>query len=196
MEIFFKDEAFVLSRRFTGNSDVSVTLYTRKLGIETVYIQGGQIIKNLPYTYLDMFSHIRGVFIKLKEEKIALQEIDKIKTFGLYVAKNIETLEILADISSLIYTYAPYSDQKIYNLYKKVVFYSTGSESPYKYHLAFLVKFNYLLGVHNPAMQENPELINRMLNTKISEINSIPVDRNTAVSAVYELRQNLKRWLE
>lgn len=196
MEIFFKDEAFVFSRRFVGNSDVSITLYTRKLGIETVYIQGGQIIKNLPYTYLDRFSHVRGVFIKLKEEKVALQEIDSIKTFGLYVAKNIEAFEILTDISSLIYTYAPYPDQKVYNLYKKVMFYSTSSDSPYKYHLAFLVKFNYLLGVYSPAMLEKPEFINRVLYTKVSEINSIPVDRNTAASAVYALRQNLKKWLE
>lgn len=196
VEIFFKDEAFVFNRRFVGNNDISVTIYTRKLGIENVYIQGGQIIKNLPYTYLDRFSHLKGVFVKLKEEKIAIHEIDSVNTFGIYVSKEIETFEMLTDVSSLIYTYAPYPDHKIYNLYKKVLFYSIDSISPFKYYIAFLVKLNYLLGVYNPSIVENQELLNRLLNTKLADITKVAVDKTIAVSLASALKQNLKRWLE
>lgn len=196
MEIFFKDEAFVFNRRFVGNSDVSVTLYSKRLGIETVYIPGGQIVKNLPYTYLDRFSHINGVFTKIKEEKIGLYEIDKVKTFGLYVARNIETFEMLTDMSSIIYTYAPYADERIYNLYKKVLFYSLQAEYPYGYYLSFMVKINYLLGVYNPSVGDRPDVLNKLLKTRISETRSVKIDKKTATYLVSALKQNLKRWLE
>lgn len=197
MEVFIKDQAFVFDRRLVGNYDASIIVYTQKLGIQNIFIQNAQIIKNLPYVYLDKFSYMKVVFTKLKEEKIYIHEIDEIKTLGLDVAKDLDRFSTLSKISSLIYLYAPYSDRKIFNLYKKTVYFSLKSQYVSKYYLAFLVKFNYLLGIYNPSVfqKEYANLLNSILTARISEIDSLRLEAINIQKLSEKLTENIKRWL-
>lgn len=196
MELFFRDEGFVFNRRFVGNNDVVVAIYTKKLGVENVFIQNGQLVKNLPYIYLDKFTHIRCIFTKLKDGKVYIYDIDSVKTLGIEVSRNVELFQTLTDISSIIYTYTPYGDTRIFNLYKKTVFYCLNSGETYKYYLVFLTKLNYLAGVYNPVLIDNHQLAVKLLTTKIADVENIEIDRQKATYLSAVMLHNIKRWLE
>lgn len=197
MEIFIKDEAFIFDRKPVGNYDASITVYTQKLGVENIFIQNAYIVKNIPYVYLDKFSYIRAIFSKLREEKIYIHEIDTVKTFGMDVSKNIDKLVMLSKISSLIYTYSPYPDKRIFNLYKKILYFSLQSNEMSKYYLAFLVKFNYLLGIYNPSIipKKHIDILNSLLKTKVSHLDNVDIKTIQITEISERLTDNIRRWL-
>lgn len=196
METFIKDEAFVLSRRFVGNSDMVITIYGQKLGVETVFIQNGQLIKNLPYVYLDKFTYIKAVFQKYREERVYISEIYKVITFGLKVSESLESLFILTEISNMIYNYVLYPDKTIFNLYKKTLYYSIKTGQIHRYYVSFLVKFIYLLGVYDRKELDGYwDIFVSILNTPIREVKTLNIDRSVEEKLSAKLIENINRWL-
>lgn len=197
MEIFLKEEAFVLNRKFIGNQDALITVYTQKLGVENIFIPNGQLIKNLPYVYLDKFTYIEAVFQKYREDKVYIVDIDRTITYGLKISTNPECFYRLTDVSGLLYRYAPYPDKMIFNLYKKTILYCVKTMEVYKYYLAFLVKFSYLLGVYDlKDIGPYRQMFISVLNTPLREIAKLDVVREESEKLSAKVIHNMNRWLD
>ncbi|MCX7760714.1 MAG: hypothetical protein N2Z81_05950 [Hydrogenothermaceae bacterium] len=199
MEVFFKDQAVVVSRRFIGNNDVALSIYTKSMGIESVVIQNGQFIKNLPYTYLDKFTYFEGVFIKFRNDKIYINDIDKVYTLGLFLSRDYNNITNGYRMLDLIYKYSPYPDGNIYNLLKKSLYHISKSKDGYKIFLSFLVKFNYLLGIYDPKKiswdRESFRILSTIFKTKVQDAENLKLDRYFYEKLYNRLMENLNRWL-
>lgn len=195
----FKDQAVVLDRRSVGDNDVLINVYIKMVGIENIFVQNGQLIKNLPFTYLDKLTYFRGVFVKFKNDRFYIQEIDKVFPVGLMLSKNYDNFVYSSQILNFISTYAPYSDEKVFNLLKKTLHYMGKSNDGYKYYVAFLVKFNYLLGIYDQKNifwdRKSSNILSQMLLTNISDIKRIPMEKGMAEMLSDRLIRNINRWL-
>ncbi|MEZ0324027.1 MAG: hypothetical protein ABWJ98_06945 [Hydrogenothermaceae bacterium] len=199
MEIFLKDQAVVISRRFIGNSDVALSIYTKNMGVENIIIQNGQLIRNLPYIYLDKFTYFDGVFIKLRNDKIYITDIDRVYTLGISISKDYDNFTYSSKMIDFIYKYSPYPDTNIYNLLKKSLYHISRSKNGYKIFISFLVKFNYLLGIYDPKKisldREGLQILSIIFKTKIQDAENLKLDRYFYQKLYDKLIENLNRWL-
>jgi DNA repair protein RecO (recombination protein O) len=145
METVYKDEAIVLNRKFVGEKDLTITVYTKKSGKESIYIQNGQYLKNMPYSILSPFCWFKAVLIKIKD-KLIISEIDSYKQIGYYISQDIEKFEAGFNIINFTYKLAPHQDERIFILLKKSLYFLTISKLPKLLEILFLLKITYLNG--------------------------------------------------
>lgn len=145
METIYKDEAIVLNRKFVGEKDIVITIYTKKSGKESVYIQNGQFLKNMPYSLMSPFCWFKGVFIKIKD-KFIIAEIDSYKQIGYYLSQDIERFKTGFNILNFMYKLAPHQDERIFVLLKKTLYFLAFSENTKYLEISFLLKITYLNG--------------------------------------------------
>ncbi|WP_297886988.1 hypothetical protein [Sulfurihydrogenibium sp.] len=173
MHTLFKDEVIVLKRTFVGEKDVSLLVYTKKLGRESIFIQNGQLIKNLPYVYLTEFSWFYGVFYKVKD-KLYINEIDRFQNIAIQLVKDYEKFLSGYNIINWIYRFAPHPDEKIFILLKKTLYYLATSKDVKTLELAFLLRLTYLNGELNISNldinDKEKNFLSKIFKTPLSEI--------------------------
>jgi DNA repair protein RecO (recombination protein O) len=173
MYTFFKDEVIVLRRNFVGEKDLVLTVYTKKLGKESIFIPNGQLIKNLPFVYLAEFVWFNGVFYKIKD-RLYISEIDRFKNMGIDLAKDYKKFVSGYNIINLIYKYAPHQDEKIFILFKKSIYYLTVAKDVKVFELAFLIRLIYLNGELNISKMEitdsEKKFLNLLMKLNLSQI--------------------------
>ncbi|RMD45924.1 MAG: hypothetical protein D6831_02775, partial [Aquificota bacterium] len=115
MENSFKDEVIVLRKTEVGEIDLSITVFMRKVGKESIYIQKGQLIRNITVTATEPFNWFKGVFVKRKE-KIFIKEIDTFKNLAIPIAKDLDKFYIGSFILDFFNRYASYEkgDEKLF----------------------------------------------------------------------------------
>ncbi len=184
MENLFKDEAIVLNRNFVGEKNISITVYMKNKGRESIVIQNGQMLKNLPYSVLVPFTWFKAVFLSYKN-KVHLVEIDKLKHFGQLIIDNYERFETAFKILDLIYKYAPHNDPRIYLLFKKSIFYLSKTEKQNLIYLTFLIRLTYLNGElsleHLPLNEVEREILKSLIKNPLKDIISQEKNYNTKV---------------
>jgi len=146
METIFKDEAIVLRKSYSGEKDLSITVYLKKYGKENIYIPFGQIIKNPIVTVSEPFNWFRGVFIKRKG-KVYIQEIDDFKNLSLQIAKDLKKFETAFFISKYFNKYVISPDEKYFIFLKKSIYYLLQTKNTDNFKLNFLIKFIFLNGI-------------------------------------------------
>lgn len=173
MYTLFKDEIIVLKRVFVGERDLSLIVYTKKLGRESIFIQNGQLIKNLPIVSLTEFNWFNGVFYKIKD-KLYISEIGKFKNIAIELVKDYEKLSTAYCIIDWIYKFAPHPDEKIFILLKKTLYYITLSKDPKLLELAFLLRLTYLNGELNISKMnisdKEREFLNLLMKKTLSDV--------------------------
>lgn len=173
MENFIKDEAIVLNRNFIGEKDLSITIYMKSKGRESIIIQNGQILRNLPYSVLSPLTWFKAIFLSYKD-KVYILEIDKLKHFGLELTDNYDKFETAFKLLNLIYKYAPHNDLHIYTLLKKSLFYLTKTENSNLIYLIFLVRLIYLNGEFNiehlPLNEYEKNVVKSLIKKSLKEI--------------------------
>ncbi len=198
MENLIKDEAIVLNRNFIGEKDLSITIYMKSKGRESIVIQNGQILRNLPYSVLSPFTWFKSIFLYYKD-KVYILEIDKLKHFGLDLTDSYSRFETAFKILDLIYKYAPHNDPHIYTLLKKSLFYLTKTEHPNLVYLTFLVRLIYLNGefsiehLHLNEFEKNivKSLIKKSLKEIVSQEKTY--DLNVLNKLTYIFYQNIQK---
>ncbi len=141
-----KDEAIVLRKSFSGDYDLSLTVYMRKYGKENIYLPKGQMLKSpfLPST--EPFTWFKGLFIK-RREKFFIKEIDKSRSLGLLIAKDLEKFETAFFITNLFNRYIIFPDEKVFIFLKKSLYYLTQKNDKGIFTLNFTAKLIYLSGI-------------------------------------------------
>ncbi|WP_028949994.1 recombination protein O N-terminal domain-containing protein [Sulfurihydrogenibium subterraneum] len=189
MYTLFKDQAIVLKRTFVGEKDLSLTVYTKKLGKESIFIQNGQLIKNLPIVSLTEFNWFSGVFFKIKD-KLYINEIDNFKNVAIEIVKDYNRFLSAYNVISWIYSFAPHQDEKIFILLKKTLYYLTLTNDTDLLELSFLVRLMYLNGELNLNIidleNQEKELLIHLLKTPISQISSISNKENINLQKIKE----------
>ena len=189
MYTLFKDQAIVLKRTFVGEKDLSLTVYTKKLGKDSIFIQNGQLIKNLPIVSLTEFNWFSGVFFKIKD-KLYINEIDNFKNVAIEIVKDYNKFLSAYNIISWIYNFAPHQDEKIFILLKKTLYYLTLTNDTDLLELSFLVRLMYLNGELNLNIidleNQEKELLINLLKTPISQISSISNKENINLQKIKE----------
>ncbi len=147
METVFKDEAIVLRKSLVGSVDLSITVYTKQVGKENIYISKGQIIKSTVITATEPFNWIKGVFRYVKG-KLYLQEIDRYRNLSLPISQDIKKFETAFYINRVFNKYVIFPDEKFYILLKKTFYYLSEGYSPEYIKLNFLSKLVYLSGIY------------------------------------------------
>jgi len=148
MENSFKDEAIVLKKTEVGEIDLSITVFMRKIGKESIYIPKGQLIKNITITASEPFNWFKGVFIKRKE-KIFIKEIDDFKNLAIPIAKNLDKFYTGFFILDFFNRYASYEkgEEKLFILLKKSIYYLQKEKNIQNFKVNFLAKLIKLLGI-------------------------------------------------
>lgn len=181
MYTLFKDQAIVLKRTFVGEKDLSLVVYTKKLGRESIFIQNGQLIKNLPVVSLTEFNWFSGVFFKIKD-RLYISEIDNFKNVAIEIVKEYNRFLSAYNIISWIYSFAPHQDERIFILLKKTLYYLTLAKNTDLLELAFLVRLVYLNGELNlnaiDLDTQERDLLTFLLKTPISKISSLLGEEN------------------
>ena len=189
MYTLFKDQAIVLKRTFVGEKDLSLTVYTKKLGKDSIFIQNGQLIKNLPIVSLTEFNWFSGVFFKIKD-KLYINDIDNFKNVAIEIVKDYNRFLSAYNIISWIYNFAPHQDEKIFILLKKTLYYLTLTNDTDLLELSFLVRLMYLNGELNLNIidleNQEKELLINLLKTPISQISSISNKENINLQKIKE----------
>ncbi len=147
MENSFKDEAIVLKKTEVGEKDLSITVYMKKLGKENIYIPKGQIIKTFFPTATEPFNWFKGVFVR-KKDKVFIKEIDNYKNLALYISKDIDKFYTAFFILDKFYRYVLFSDEKLFILLKKSLYYLLSLKNPEVFKTNFLAKLIYLSGIY------------------------------------------------
>ena len=178
MYTFFKDEVIVLKRVFVGEKDLTLTVYSKKSGRESIFIQNGQIIKNLPIVSMTEFSWFYGVFYKIKD-KLYISEIDRFKNVALDLVKDYDKLVSAYRVINWLYRFAPHPDERIFILAKKTFYYLTISKNPELLELAFLLRLAYLngeLNLNKIDVKENErEILKTVFKTNILDLATKPI---------------------
>jgi DNA repair protein RecO (recombination protein O) len=179
MYTFFKDEVIVLKRVFVGEKDLTLTVYSKKSGRESIFIQNGQIIKNLPIVSMTEFSWFYGVFYKIKD-KLYISEIDRFKNVALDLVKDYNKLVSAYRVINWLYRFAPHPDERIFILAKKTFYYLTISKNPELLELAFLLRLAYLngeLNLNKIDVKENErEILKTVFKTNILDLATKPIN--------------------
>ncbi len=146
METVFKDEAIVLRKSYSGEKDLSITVYLKKYGKENIYVPFGQIIKNPIVTVSEPFNWFRGIFIKRKG-KVYINEIDDFRNLSLKIAKDLKKFETAFFISKYFNKFVISPDEKYFIFLKKNIYYLLNNENMENFKINFLVKFIFLNGI-------------------------------------------------
>ncbi len=146
METVFKDEAIVLRKSPVGDFDLSITVYTRQVGKENIYIPKGQLTRTGLITATEPFNWFRGVF-KYVKGKLYLQEIDTFKNLAIPISQDLRKFYTAFEINSLFNRYVIFPDERFFILLKKTLYYLTGGKNPEIIKLNFIVKLIYLSGI-------------------------------------------------
>jgi len=141
-----KDEAIVLRKSFSGDYDLSLTVYMRKYGKENIYLPKGQILKSPFLSSSEPFTWFKGLFIK-KREKFFIKEIDRSRSLGLLISKDQEKFETAFFITNLFNRYVIFPDEKVFILLKKSLYYLTREIDKDIFILNFTAKLIYLSGI-------------------------------------------------
>jgi DNA repair protein RecO (recombination protein O) len=178
MYTFFKDEVIVLKRVFVGEKDLTLTVYSKKSGRESIFIQNGQIIKNLPIVSMTEFSWFYGVFYKIKD-KLYISEIDRFKNLALDLVKDYDKVVSAYRVINWLYRFAPHPDERIFILAKKTFYYLTISKNSELLELAFLLRLAYLngeLNLNKIDIKENErEILKTVFKTNILDLATKPI---------------------
>ncbi|PMP76047.1 MAG: hypothetical protein C0178_06945 [Sulfurihydrogenibium sp.] len=178
MYTFFKDEVIVLKRVFVGEKDLTLTVYSKKSGRESIFIQNGQVIKNLPIVSMTEFSWFYGVFYKIKD-KLYISEIDRFKNIALDLVKDYDKVVSAYRVINWLYRFAPHPDERIFILAKKTFYYLTISQNPELLELAFLLRLAYLngeLNLNKIDVKENErEILKTVFKTNILDLATKPM---------------------
>ncbi len=146
METIFKDEAIVLRKSYSGEMDLSITVYLKKYGKENIYIPFGQIIKNPIVTVSEPFNWFSGIFIK-RRGKVYIQEVDDFKNLSLKISRDLKKFETAFFISKLFNKYVISPDEKYFIFLKKSIYYLLQTKNMENFKLNFLIKFIFLNGI-------------------------------------------------
>jgi DNA repair protein RecO (recombination protein O) len=146
METTFKDEAVVLRKSYSGEKDLSITVYLKKYGKENIYIPFGQIIKNPIVTISEPFNWFKGIFIK-RRGKVFIQEIDNFKNLSFQIAQDLKKFETAFFISKYFNKYVISPDEKYFIFLKKNIYYLIQAKKTGNFKLNFLIKFIFLSGI-------------------------------------------------
>ena len=141
-----KDEAIVLRKSFSGDYDLSLTVYMRKYGKENIYLPKGQILKSPFLPSSEPFTWFKGLFIK-RREKFFIKEIDRSRSLGVLIAKDQEKFETAFFITNLFNRYIIFPDEKVFILLKKSLYYLTQEIDKSVFSLNFTAKLIYLSGI-------------------------------------------------
>ena len=144
---FVKDEGIVLRKSLAGDYDLSITVYFRKYGKENIYIPKGQLLKSPFLHTTEPFSWFYGVYFKRKE-KFFIKELDRSKSLGLEIAKDINKLKTGFEILNIFNKYVIFPDEKVFILLKKSLYYLTTDINIDLFRLNFLAKLIYLSGIY------------------------------------------------
>ncbi len=147
MENTFKDEAIVLKKTEVGDTDLSITVYMKNSGKENIYIPKGQIIKTFIPTATEPFNWFKGVFTKRKE-KVFIKEIDNYKNLALEVSKDIDRFYTAFFILDKFNKYVLFSDERLFILLKKSLYYLLSTKDTEIFKTNFLAKLVYLSGIY------------------------------------------------
>ena len=146
MEKVIKDEAIVLKKSLIPEDDISLTIYSKKLGKENIYIPRGQLLKSPYITKTEPFNWFYGIF-KFARDKVYIEEIDNYKNIALTISHDIQKFYLNSYFVSLFSKYISFPDERFYFLLKKSIYYSLNMKNFYLHRLNFLTKFVYLFGV-------------------------------------------------
>ncbi|WP_456464816.1 DNA repair protein RecO [Persephonella sp.] len=141
-----KDEAIVLRKSFSGDYDLSLTVYMKKYGKENIYLPKGQILKSPFLPSSEPFTWFKGLFIK-RREKFFIKEIDRSRSLGLLISKDYKKFETAFFIADLFNRYIIFPDEKVFILLKKSLYYLTQEIDPHIFSLNFTAKLIYLSGI-------------------------------------------------
>ena len=144
---FVKDEGIVLRKSLAGDYDLSITVYFRKYGKENIYIPKGQLLKSPFLHATEPFSWFYGVYFKRKE-KFFIKELDRSKSLGLEIAKDINRLKTGFEMLNIFNKYVIFPDEKVFILLKKSLYYLTTDINTDLFRLNFLAKLIYLSGIY------------------------------------------------
>ncbi len=147
MENTFKEEAIVLKKTPVKETDLSITVYTKTLGRENIYIPKGQIIKSFIPTYTEPLNWFKGVFFR-KRDTLYIKEIDRFKNLALPLSKDLEKFYTGFFITDLFNRYAVFPDEKLFILLKKSLYYLQYFGKVEVFKTNFLAKFIYLSGIY------------------------------------------------
>jgi len=146
MEKLVKDEAIVLKKNYVGDVDLSVTVYSKKLGKESIYIPKGQLLKH-PYVGLvEPLNWFKGVF-SFKKDKIFIEEIDNHKLLALDIAKDLEKFKTAFYVLDTFSKYVGFPDERLFILLKRSIYYISINKDISLHKLSFLTKFINLYGI-------------------------------------------------
>ncbi len=172
MQTIFKDEAIVLRKSPVGSFDLSITVYTKQIGKENIYIPKGQLLKSSIITASEPFNWFKGVF-KLIKGKLYLQEIETFQNLAIPISQNLDRFETAFSINKIFHKYVIFPDEKFFILLKKTLYYLSTTDKPEMIKLNFLAKFILLSGIY-------PELERcQICKTKIrnSNLGTISVEK-------------------
>ena len=147
MENTFKDEAIILKKTEVGDTDLSVTVYMKKAGKENIYIPKGQIIKTFIPTVTEPFNWFKGVFVRRKD-KVFIKEVDTYKNLALPISKDIEKFYTAFFIIEKFNRYVLFSDERLFILLKKSIYYLLSIKNLELFKTNFLAKLIYLSGIY------------------------------------------------
>ncbi|MDQ7055527.1 MAG: DNA repair protein RecO [Persephonella sp.] len=147
MSSLIKDEAIVLRKSYVGDYDVSITVYMRKQGKENIYLPKGQLFKSPYISSTEPFTWFKGVFIR-KREKFFIKEIDRSKTLGIEICKDLNRFQTASYMFDTFNRYIIYPDEKMFIFLKKSLYYLTDSCEIDIFRLNFLAKLIYLSGIY------------------------------------------------
>ena len=195
METVYKDEAIVLNRKFVGEKDLVITVYTKKSGKESIYIQNGQYLKNMPFSVLSPFCWFKAVLIKIKD-KLIISEIGSYKQIGYHISQDIERFEAGFNIINFTYKLAPHQDERIFTLLKKSLYFLTISKLPKILEILFLLKITYLNGeLDLKRLNLNSKefaFLKRLMEKSVKEVSQIETE---SLEFLENLRNRLIRQL-
>ena len=144
--IYIKDEAIVLKSQPVLDSDLSITVYLKKLGKENIFIKGGQRIKHPYLPVLQRSNWIRGVFLQYKD-KLLIKEVDKSYNFAATYSKDLNLFYTWNWIVDIFDRYTTFPDEKMFNLLKKTLYHLKATSDVEIYKLRFLLRYIYLQGL-------------------------------------------------
>ncbi|RMA97919.1 DNA repair protein RecO [Hydrogenothermus marinus] len=144
--IFIKDEAIVLRKSEVGDKDLSITVYTKTLGKENIYVKGAQIIKHPFLPVLQPFNWFKGVLIRYKE-KLYIKEIDKSYNLAYNYTKDLDKLKTAIWILETFDKYTLFPDKNMFTFLKKTLYFLSKTNNLENYKLSFVIKYIYLYGI-------------------------------------------------